>query len=659
MLLLASCTTPPPNQPNLIIILADDLGYGDVGAYSPDSKIPTPHMDRLAEEGLRFTDAHSPSAVCTPTRYGLLTGRYAWRTVRKRGVTWGHDPMLPDTGRVTIADVLNEAGYATAGIGKWHLGLGTEKPVDYHAGDYGIGPNEMGFDHYFGIPASLDIPPYVYFEDGRIVQAPTDSIDAEVGCCMGPFYREGEIAPDFDIYQTTPVLADRAVDYIDQAAATDEPFFLYVPLPSPHTPWVPTPAFDGTSQAGQYGDFVAQVDGVVGQVLEALDANGLAENTLIAVTSDNGAYWPDSEIERFGHRANGPWRGMKADIWEAGHRVPLLMRWPGHITAGSTTDGLTVLTDLFATFAAAADATIPEHAAPDSYDQSPLFTSPDQSIREHGVMHSSQGVFAIRQGRWKLIRGLGSGGFTQPVSETPSPNGPTVQLYHLDDDPAETNNLALERPEVVAELSNLLDQQIRQGHSQPVDADQTWGTLFDGETFAKWDGPRPYFRIEDDAIVAGALDASIPKNQFLCTLGEYTDFDLRLQFKVLGEGANAGVQFRTSRLPNDHEVRGFQADLGDGWYGSLYDESRRNRLLATADSSTIARVLNRDAWNDYHIRADGPNITLAINGTETVRYTEPEPNHEIARTGHVCLQIHSGPPSKAWYRSIDIQPIAP
>ncbi|MEM6648049.1 MAG: sulfatase-like hydrolase/transferase, partial [Bacteroidota bacterium] len=522
---LSGCAaaSPEPTQPNIVVILADDLGYGDVGAYNPNSKIPTPHMDRLAAEGLLFTDAHSPSAVCTPTRYGLLTGRYAWRTGLKRGVTWGYDPMLPDTARATIADVLREAGYATAGIGKWHLGLGTADSVDYHAGEYGVGPNDLGFDHYFGIPASLDMELYVYIEDGRTVQAPTDYIDAEVGCCMGPFYREGPIAADFDIDQTTPVLAERAVAYIEEASATEQPFFLYLPLPSPHTPWVPTPAFDGISQAGMYGDFVAQVDAVVGQVLDALDAHGLAESTLIAVTSDNGAYWPDSEIERFEHRANGPWRGMKADIWEAGHRVPLLIRWPGRIGPRTTTDGLTMLTDLFATFAASAGATIPDDAAPDSYDQSPLFDAPDQAVREHGVMHSSRGVFAIRRGPWKLIRGLGSGGFTRPAQPTPEPGGPTVQLYHLGDDPGETTNLALERPEMVADLSNLLDQQIRQGHSQPVASDETWGALFDGTTFGGWDGPRPYFRIEDDAIVAGTLDAEIPKNQFLCTQGEYTD----------------------------------------------------------------------------------------------------------------------------------------
>jgi len=369
--------------------------------------------------------------------------------------------------------------------------------------------------NYFGIPASLDMEPYVYIEDGRTVQAPTASIDAEVGCCMGPFYRAGPIAPGFDIDQVTPVLAERAAAYIAQATTADDPFFLYLPLPSPHTPWVPTPEFDGVSQAGMYGDFVAQVDAVVGRVLDALDANGLADNTLIAVTSDNGAYWPDSEIERFEHRANGPWRGMKADVWEAGHRVPLLMRWPGHIAPGRTTDGLTVLTDLFATFAASAGAPLREHVAPDSYDQSPLFASPDQSVREHGVMHSSRGMFAIRQGPWKLIRGLGSGGFTRPAQPAPEPGGPTVQLYHLADDLGETNNLALERPDKVTELSNLLDQQIRHGHSQPPAADETWGALCDGATVRGWDGPRTSFRTVGGDIVADPLAAGMRKNKVL------------------------------------------------------------------------------------------------------------------------------------------------
>ena len=357
---------PPPN---IVVILADDMGYGDPGAWNPDSKVPTPHIDRLAAEGMRFTDAHSPSAVCTPTRYGLLTGRYAWRTRLTQGVLVGYSPNLIDTTRLTLPGMLRQAGYATAGIGKWHLGLGDAERTDY-AQPLRPGPVSLGFDYYFGIPSSLDFEPYVWFENDRVEQLPTDSIEASRPCCKEDFYRGGGIAPDFRHVDVLPRTVEKSVEYVMQAG--DKPFFLYVPFSAPHTPWLPTEPFQGSSGAGTYGDFAVQVDAGVGDILNALDEAGVAENTLVVFTSDNGAHWLPYEIEMFDHRANLDWRGMKADIYEGGHRVPFVARWPGRIEAGSVSHELISLVDLMATFASVTGQMLPDDAGEDSYDLTPV-----------------------------------------------------------------------------------------------------------------------------------------------------------------------------------------------------------------------------------------------------------------------------------------------
>ena len=455
---------PPPN---IVVILADDMGYGDPGAWNPDSKIPTPHIDRLAAEGMRFTDAHSPSAVCTPTRYGLLTGRYAWRTRLTQGVLVGYSPNLIDTTRLTLPAMLRQAGYATAGIGKWHLGLGDADRTDY-ARPLRPGPVSLGFDYYFGIPSSLDFEPYVWFENDRVERLPTDSIEASRPCCKEDFYRGGAIAPDFRHVDVLPRTVEKSVEYVMQAG--DKPFFLYVPFSAPHTPWLPTEPFQGSSGAGTYGDFAVQVDAGVGDIINALDEAGVADNTLVVFTSDNGAHWLPEEIEMFDHRANLNWRGMKADIHEGGHRVPFVVRWPGRIRAGSVSHELISLVDLMATFASVTGQALPDDAGEDSYDLMPVLLGEplEGPIREAAVHHSVTGAFAIRQGSWKLIEGLGSGGFTQPVSVEPGPGDPLGQLYHLRDDPGETNNLYAEHPEVVERLSALLNRYREQGYSRPM-----------------------------------------------------------------------------------------------------------------------------------------------------------------------------------------------
>ena len=456
--------------PNIVVILADDLGMGDLGCYNADSKAPTPNLDRLAGQGMRFTDAHSPSAVCTPTRYGLLTGRYCWRTSLKRGVLLGYDPLLIDTERLTIASMLREAGYQTAAVGKWHLGLGNREETDY-AEPLAPGPLDVGFDRFFGIPASLDMAPYVFVVDAGLEAAPTETIAKSAHRRQegGGMWRGGAIAPGFRHVDVLPRIADESVARIEEFGGDAEtPFFLYVPLSAPHTPWMPTDEFRGTSQAGYYGDFVHQVDSVVGAILRTLVNTGAADNTLVLVTSDNGSHWPVGDIEKFDHRANLDYRGQKADIHEGGHRVPMIVRWPGHVPEGTVCDETACLTDIMATVASITGQPLPNDAAEDSFSLLPaLLDKPHETIRETTIHHSLAGTFAIRMGPWKLIEGLGSGGFTAPREVEPSEGGPRGQLYNLDEDPSETNNLYLDRPEVVSRLTDALDEIRGKGFSRP------------------------------------------------------------------------------------------------------------------------------------------------------------------------------------------------
>ncbi|MEQ8768009.1 MAG: arylsulfatase [Planctomycetota bacterium] len=459
-------------RPNIIVILADDLGYGDIGAYNQSSKISTPHLDRLAADGIRFTDAHSPSAVCTPTRYGLLTGRYCWRSRLKKGVLSGTSPNLIEPGRWTLATAARANGYATIAIGKWHLGLGLAEETDYEQPLH-PGPLDHGFGEFFGIPASLDMEPYLWIRDDRPVAFPGMQTAASQRrkAGGGGFWRGGRIAPGFTHEGVLPRLLEESVAFIERQARLEpeRPFFLYLPLASPHTPWMPSEIFRGTSEAGYYGDFTHQVDASVGALLGALERTGRAEETLVVFTSDNGSHWGQDDIEEWGHLSNGPWRGQKADIWEAGHRIPFLVRWPGHIEGGRVSDETITLCDLMATFTDIWRTNLPENAGEDSASLLPIFQGDDldQPLHEAVVHHSADGMFAIRRGPWKYVEGRGSGGFTTPRRvDRNEEGGPFGQLYQLDDDPGETTNLYDEQPEVVQELSELLQRYKRQGHSR-------------------------------------------------------------------------------------------------------------------------------------------------------------------------------------------------
>lgn len=451
--------------PNIVYILADDLGWGDLRCYNKDSAIPTPGADTLARQGVRFTDMHSPSAVCTPTRYGILTGRYCWRTSLTKGVLWGYSPNLIEPGRLTVPAMLKKQGYYTAGVGKWHLGLGNQEKADYSK-PLKPSPIDHGFDYYFGIPASLDMDPYLYFENDRAVEQPSASTPGQ-NTPRGVFWRGGPIAPSLKIPEVMPTLADKAVSIIRERAEKPEPFFLYFPLTAPHTPWVPKEPYVGKSKAGLYGDFVAQVDDTLGRILKTLDETGIAENTLLVFTSDNGADWKPGDKAAFAHRANASWRGEKADVWEGGHRVPFLAKWPGMIPAGSVSTQLGCLTDFMATAAAITGQQLPANAGEDSYNLLPAFTGvAKKPIRDAVIHHSMEGIFSVREGDWKLELCLGSGGFSEPKFEAPKPGGPEGQLYNLAKDPAEADNVWSKHPEIVRRLTALLDRYKKQGHSR-------------------------------------------------------------------------------------------------------------------------------------------------------------------------------------------------
>ena len=455
-------------RPNIVYVLADDLGWGDMSCYNPQSAIPTPNGNRLATQGMRFTDMHSPSAVCTPTRYGILTGRYCWRTRLKKSVLNGYSPSLIEEGRLTVPAMLKSRGYYTAGVGKWHLGLGNAEPADYSKPFHPC-PTDRGFDYYYGIPASLDMPPYLYFENDHALAQPTGTTPGS-SAPRGVYWRSGPIVPDMQLDQVLPSITDKAVRIIeDRAKVPDQPFFLYVALSGPHTPWLPLAANKGRSKAGDYGDFVTEVDDLLGRIVQALAEAKLADNTLLIFTSDNGADWKTEDRERYAHLANATWRGEKADVWDGGHRIPFLARWPRHIRPGSVNNHLGCLTDLMGTLAALTGVKLPDNAGEDSFNLLPeLLGPPARAVRDSIVHHSNGGMFAIREGTWKLELGLGSGGFTAPVEVAQAPGGPAGQLYDLSKDPGENFNLYQKHPEVVDRLATLLEKYKESGHTRPL-----------------------------------------------------------------------------------------------------------------------------------------------------------------------------------------------
>ncbi len=469
------------NYPNIIFVLADDLGYGDIGAFNEKGKIKTPSLDKMADEGMRFTDAHTTSSVCTPTRYGIMTGRYNWRSSLKSGVLWGYSPALIPTERTTVASVLKSAGYHTAFIGKWHLGWNwgedTQGNVDFSM-PVDNSPNDIGFDYAYGHIASLDIPPYVYVENGSATAIPIDSTE---NTGKYSWWRKGLTSPDFDHMDVTPNFFRRGIKYIKERAGTGDPFFLYLPLPSPHTPILPSEEWQGKSGLNPYADFVMMVDSYMGQLLAAVDQAGIRDNTLIIFATDNGCS-PAAKIEEMTAKDHYPsyiFRGHKADIFEGGHRVPYIVRWPNVVKAGVKNNEVICTTDLMATCAAIVGYSLKDNEGEDSYNMLPLLKGEklEGPFREATVHHSVNGSFAIRKGDWKLIMCPGSGGWSFPRPDDPEAISglPRVQLYNLNKDPSETENLQGNHPEIVEELKTLLTKYIEDGRSTPGDVQQNEG----------------------------------------------------------------------------------------------------------------------------------------------------------------------------------------
>ncbi len=467
-------------QPNIVVILADDLGYGDMHCNNPErGKIPTPRMDALAAEGMRFTDAHSSSGVCSPSRYALLTGRYHWRTRLQRGIVgvFGAPLIAPD--RLTIAGMLKTKGYATACIGKWHLGRdwgvpegqaalfsgrGAAAPevTDAHRAawravfskPFSGGPTSRGFDEYFGTDVP-NWPPYCFIENERTIGIPSEFLPKEnfqnhLASLQGP------ALPGWDLAKVLPTITDRACAFVTREAKAGRPFFLYMPLTAPHTPIAVNEPWKGKSGLIPYGDFVMETDAAIGRVLDAIAQSGAADRTLLVLTSDNGCapYIGAKEMEAKGHFPSGPLRGYKSDAWEGGHRVPFVVRWPGVVKPGSVCGQLVHHADLIATFADALGVKLPETAAEDSFSLMPLLRGGDAPVREGAVSAAASGTFAVRKGPWKLI---------------PGPAGAAVpgQLFNLAEDIGETKDLAAAHPEKVAELAALLTTWVEDGRSTP------------------------------------------------------------------------------------------------------------------------------------------------------------------------------------------------
>ncbi len=499
-LLVSSLAAAAVRPPNVVVVLADDFGVGDIQALSPGSPIRTPALDRLLRQGMNFTDAHSPSAVCTPTRYGLLTGRYAWRTRLQEWVLAAYEPPLIAADRLTLPGYLREHGYRTLCIGKWHLGWEWPGPQPSRMTEVQnaqkdltwdftqpirSGPTTRGFDEYFGTDVP-NYPPFTFIENDRVVVLPTDRyrFTPTPAPIAGRLFDGTPSAPDWKFEEILPELTRRATGRIHALARASQPFFLYFPLTSPHEPVTPSKAFAGRSGIAPIADFLMETDWAVGEIMRALDEAGVADNTILIFTADNGhaRYTGWEPLVAAGHHPSGPYRGWKGEIWEGGHRVPLLVRWPGKVAAASTSDQLVSLTDLFATVVSALGRPLPATGLEDSISFLPALLRSDASAprRTTAVQHSVGGEFAYRDGPWKLVlrnRGPHAQNRGQPR---------TAELYRLDTDIAEKTNLADRHPEIVARLRADLAALIARGATRDVRSANDAEVVPDVTQAARW-----------------------------------------------------------------------------------------------------------------------------------------------------------------------------
>ena len=492
-----------PSRPNIVYFFVDDMGYGDASCLNPKGKIHTPNIDRLGSEGMGFTDAHSSSAVCSPSRYSVLTGRYNWRSTLQKGIVGPYGDPLIAADRLTVPELLKQHGYHTACIGKWHLGQGWNFEVgeeDFHPrgfqghrdttqeadGDLEAtpeqqarwqnafskpttgGPTTRGFDYYFGVDVP-NWPPYCFIENDRTVGIPSEFLPSRlIGDNLASF--SGPAMPYWHFEQLLPTWAKKADHYIRGRAAANEPFFLYLPMTSPHTPLSVNKPWIGKSGLNNlYADLVMETDDVFGRVLRSLDKYKVADNSLVIFASDNGCahYIGAKEMEAQGHFPSGPYRGYKSDVWDGGHRIPCIARWPGVIRPGTQCDHIVCLSDLMATSAEFVGAALPDDTGEDSVSMMPLFRETGATIRTTVVHHSIAGKFAIRDGRWKLVLCPGSGGWTHDDADAAKAGLPLVQLYDMRDDPGETRNLHTENRDKAKELLALLKKYVADGRSTP------------------------------------------------------------------------------------------------------------------------------------------------------------------------------------------------
>lgn len=473
--LAASSMLMAAEKPNVIVVMADDLGIGDVSPTNPDCKIKTPHLQKMADEGVTFLDAHTPSSVCTPTRYGLLTGRYNWRSRLAKGVLSGTSNHLIPADRATLGHLMRGAGYHTSMIGKWHLGWDWAKDgkkIDFTQ-PIKNGPDINGFDQYYGHCGSLDMPPYVWVDTGKVTAQPNRTEGVTKKEDRYGWYRNGPISPDFEIEKVLPHLFDKTIERVKERVKEDKPFFIYLPLPAPHTPIVPVPPFKDASGLNPYADFVMQMDHHMGELFAALKDAGVDKNTLVIFTSDNGCS-PEGNFELLeskGHNPSGIYRGHKADIYEGGHRVPFIARWPEKVAGGRTTDAMACLTDVYTTLEDITGQPRKSLGGEDGFSLVPVFQGKDTTGRKTLISHSIGGSFAIREGDWKLCLSRGSGGWSAPREPVAKKQGlPEMQLFDLKNDPGEKKNLVAEEPEKVKALLSILDREVKNGRCTPGDA---------------------------------------------------------------------------------------------------------------------------------------------------------------------------------------------
>ncbi|MEO2013463.1 MAG: sulfatase-like hydrolase/transferase [Fuerstiella sp.] len=669
---LAVVTLPQTGQaeqkrPNIVFILADDMGYGDLKAFNPNSRIPTPHLDELAKDGMCFTDAHSGGSTCKPSRYALITGRFA---ARKDSFN-DRIPIIVD-GRVTVASVLRDNGYQTAMVGKWHLGFDRKSgkqgkgskgdDFDYEQPLIG-GPVDRGFDSFFGMHASLDIQPFFYIKDRAATMPVTDTVNASTSVggeegwnrIQGAFWRSGNVAPDFKHAEVTPRFADEACKVIESHDGK-KPLFLYLALPSPHTPWLPAKEFIGKSGAGMYGDFVMTVDSVVCQVQASLDKAGLSENTMVMFSSDNGPVWYEKDVEKFGHQSVGPLRGVKGSAWEGGHRVPFIAKWPGHIKAGVKNDRTIAFADVLATLAeVAGQKKLKSGTAEDSESFLSTLLHPEQKQEPRSpILHGGK---VIRDGDWKLINTKGSRGFGADRKRQYG-----IELYNLRDDLSEKNNLAKEMPEKVEGLKVKIGQILNDSTTASSVEDSTWRELFNGRDLSGWEAnARPEaFTVEDGLLKAHGRNGM----SHLFYVGD-TGRDVAFKnFELVAvarsqSNSNSGIFFHTGRelRKGKYLNKGYELQLNS----SEKEKRKTGSLYGVVDLDTSPA--DETKWFEIRMRVEGKRIQVFVEGERVVDYTEPpEPVRQPSRSmrlvdpqgGAVAIQAHD-PNSVFYFKQIRVR----